>query len=104
MTHAAHRDALLHAAPHEHLHEPVEQRVAALVHALHHGLIHFGDTCDLAGELLIPKLPAEPGRQFFRDGAAARAIFALDGDGANHVWASGLFYAYLRGAFISPST
>jgi hypothetical protein len=83
MIQLAHRKTLLHGAAHEDFHEPVKHGVAALVHALHHRLVHFGQARDLAGELLIPELPAEALGELLRDDAAAGAVLALDGDRAN---------------------
>src|SRR5271166_1882359 len=86
-------DALLKAAAHEDFHEAVKQGIAAFVEALDRRLIDSCEARDFASQLGIPELPAEAIRQFARDGAAARSVFALDGDGADHDGTPGSFYA-----------
>ncbi len=63
-----------------HLEQAIEQIVDALVTALRGALVDAGDRGDFGGEVAVPKLPTETVGQQLRDGRAATAIFALDGD------------------------
>src|SRR5262249_49110589 len=75
--------ALVAAAP-EDLRETMKQRVALLFPARDGVLIDPCDFGDIAGELLVEQLPTLAARQFSGDKAAARAVFAFNGDDPEH--------------------
>src|SRR5271157_5517287 len=68
----------------EDLGQAMHQRVALFRMLRHRLFVHSGELRDLAGELLIEKLPSFAARQRGGHQAAAGAVFAFHGDDLEH--------------------
>ena len=72
------------ASPPENFCQAVQQRVALFFAAGHCTLRHGGNLGDLAGELLIEKLPSLMASQLGRHQAAAGTVLTLYSDDSKH--------------------
>ena len=79
-----HGHAAFVTAPPEGFRQAVEAAVDALVAQGHRRFRHLCALGNLARQLLVPELPAQPAGQFAGNASAAAAKFAFQSDDAKH--------------------